>query len=74
MAIFILAIYALQTSEFNQVINLETAKSLTEFYSEGRNTFFLDNQAEFWLVGQRSGFLPREWQYVLLSSLNFQSQ
>ena len=68
LAIFILAIYALQTSEFNQVINLETAKSLTEFYSEGRNTFFLDNQAEFWLVGQRSGFLPREWQYVLLSS------
>lgn len=68
LAIFVLAIYALQTSEFNQVINLEIAKTLPEFYPEGRNTFFLNNPVAFWLVGQRSGFFPREWQYVLLSS------
>ncbi|MGF1541843.1 MAG: hypothetical protein ACFCU5_15570 [Pleurocapsa sp.] len=68
LAILILGIYALQTSEFSQVISLETAKSLAEFYPGGRNSFFIDNSIAFWLVGQRSGFFPREWQYVLLSS------
>ena len=68
LAIFILAIYALQTSEFGRVISLEAAKSLPEFYQGGRNTFFLDNPVTFWLSGQRSGFFPREWQYVLLCS------
>ena len=68
LAIFILGIYALQTSEFSQVINLETARSLPEFYSQGRNSFFLDNKISFWLTAQRSGFFPREWQYFLLSS------
>ncbi len=68
LAIFILAFYALQTSEFGGIIHLAMAKLLPEFYPGGRNTFFLDNPVAFWLVGQRSGFFPREWQYVLLCS------
>ena len=68
VALGILGFYAWQTSEFNQVISLQTAKQLPEFYPGGRNEFFLDNAIAFWLSGQRSGFFPREWQYVLLCS------
>ncbi|BAU66854.1 hypothetical protein STA3757_42600 [Stanieria sp. NIES-3757] len=64
----ILLIYSLKTSEFGNVINISEAKLLPEFYAEGRNTFFLDNPVAFWLSAQRSGFFPREWQYVLLCS------
>lgn len=64
----ILLIYALKTSEFGNVITVSEAKLLPEFYAEGRNTFFLDNFVAFWLSAQRSGFFPREWQYVLLCS------
>lgn len=68
LAIGILVIYKLQTADFSQVISLATAKQLPEFYTGGRNTFFLDNSWLFWLAGPRSGFFPREWQYVLLCS------
>ena len=68
LAIGILVIYKLQTADFSQVMSLATAKQLPEFYAEGRNTFFLDNSWLFWLAAPRSGFFPREWQYVLLCS------
>ncbi|AFZ35134.1 hypothetical protein Sta7437_1567 [Stanieria cyanosphaera PCC 7437] len=64
----ILLIYSLKTSQFGNVITVNEAKLLPEFYAEGRNTFFLDNPVTFWLSAQRSGFFPREWQYVLLCS------
>ncbi|MGL5794678.1 MAG: hypothetical protein ACRC06_09765 [Waterburya sp.] len=67
-AIALLAIYKLQTSDFNQVIDLDAAKKLPEFYSKGRNAFFFDNPWYFWLSAPRSGWFPREWQYVLLCS------
>ncbi len=69
VAVSILAIYKLQTADFNQVINLETAKQMPEFYSGGRSEFFLDNPFSFWLSGKRSGFFPYEWQYVILFSI-----
>ena len=67
-AIAILAIYKLQTSEFDLVITGEAARRLPEFYPGGRSSFFNDNWWDFWLVGERSGFFPLEWEYVLLSS------
>ena len=67
-AIAILAIYKLQTSEFNLVITGEVAKQLPEFYPGGRSSFYDDDWWDFWLVGERSGFFPFEWEYVLLSS------
>ena len=66
-AVSVIAAYKLQTGSY-QVIDLELAKQLPEFYPGGRNAFFSDNFWSFWLVGQRSGYFPREWQYVLLSS------
>lgn len=68
LAIIILGVYKLQTGDFNQVINLETAKQLPEFYPRGRSSFFSDSPWSFWLTGKRSGFLPHEWQYLLLFS------
>lgn len=69
LAIGILGIYALQTSEFNDVITVEQARLLPEFYSGGRNHFFRDDDpGKFWLRALRSGFFPREWQYTLLCS------
>ncbi len=68
VAIAVIAIYKLQTADSHEVISLELAQQLPEFRLGGRNEFFLDNFWSFWLVGQRSGYFPREWQYVLLCS------
>ncbi|MCC0177978.1 hypothetical protein I4641_13420 [Waterburya agarophytonicola K14] len=68
VAIAVMAMYKLQTADSHEVISLELAKQLPEFYEGGRNTFFLDNFFSFWLIGQRSGYFPREWQYLLLCS------
>lgn len=62
-AVFILGVYQLQTAEFSQVVTLEAAKQLPEFYSGGRSEFFVDNPWIFWLSAKRSGFFPFEWQY-----------
>ena len=68
VAIAILAIYKLQTRDFNLVITKEAARELPEFYPGGRSSFFDDDWWDFWLVGERSGFFPFEYAYVLLSS------
>ncbi len=68
LAIAVIGIYKLQTGDIHQVIELDLAKQLPEFYRGGRNAFFDDNLWYFWLIGQRSGYFPREWQYVLLCS------
>lgn len=68
VAIAVIGIYKLYNADSHQVISLQLAQQLPEFYPGGRNEFFLDNFWSFWLVGQRSGFLPREWQYILLCS------
>ena len=68
VAIAILAVYKLQTAEFDVVITREIARQMPDFYPGGRSSFFEDNWWDFWLVGERSGFFPHEWQYVLLSA------
>ncbi len=62
-AVFILGVYQLQTAEFSEVITLEAAKRLPEFYPGGRSEFFGENPWIFWLSAKRSGFFPFEWQY-----------
>jgi len=64
VAIAILTIYKFQSGEFSQVISLETAKQLPEFYYKGRSDFFLDNPFAFWLTARRSGF---SYGYLVLS-------
>lgn len=67
-AIITLGFYKLQAGEFTEVITLETAKQLPEFYPGGRSSFFSDQPWYFWLFDERSGFFPFEWQYFALSS------
>ena len=53
--------YAINSSQWGDVINLAQAKNLPEFYPGGRASFFTDKPLDFWLTGDRSGFLPQEW-------------
>ena len=68
IAVLVIAVYKFQSPDTREVISLELARQLPEFYPGGRSAFFSNNFWSFWLVGQRSGYFPREWQYVLLSS------
>lgn len=61
-AVFTLGVYRLQTG-FSEVITLEVAQQLPEFYPGGRSEFFSNNLWYFWLWARRSGFFPFEWQY-----------
>ena len=67
-AIITLGIYKLQAAEFTDVISLEMAKQLPEFYPGGRSSFFSNQPWHFWLADKRSGFFPFEWQYAALCS------
>ncbi|MBZ8181988.1 hypothetical protein G3T18_18130 [Oscillatoria salina IIICB1] len=53
----IVSYYALTASDFAPVISPELAKTLPEFWEEGRSAFFQDNLWSFYLLGTRSGFL-----------------
>lgn len=66
VALLTLTIYKLQTAEFTDVISFARAQQLLEFQPGGRSEFFLPNSWSFWLVAQRSGFFPFEWQYSAL--------
>ena len=67
-AVIALIFYKLEAAEFTEVITLETARQLPEFYPGGRSKFFLADPIKFWLVADRSGFFPLEWQYFALFS------
>jgi hypothetical protein len=68
LAIIIILAYGLKTSNFGTLITAQQARVLPEFLPQGRSYFFSSNPLEFWLYGERSGFLPQEWQYILAFS------
>jgi hypothetical protein len=51
--------YLLNSSEYGPIISKAEAITLPEFYPVGRASFFNDNPIEYWLLGIRSGMLPR---------------
>lgn len=56
VAILVLLPYALSSSEFTPVITVAEARKLPEFATEGRASFFNDNDPwEFWFNASRSG-------------------
>ena len=59
IAFFSLLPYALQTSEFGEVISPERAKTMVEFWPRGRSSFFHPDWFFFWVKAERSGFLPQ---------------
>ncbi|NER33120.1 MAG: hypothetical protein F6J93_03415 [Oscillatoria sp. SIO1A7] len=58
VAILVMLPYALKSPEFGSVVGGAEARSLPEFLPDGRNEFFHENPAQFWLIGSRSGWLP----------------
>ena len=55
----LLLTYLVNSSEFGPIIGKAEALRLPEFYSEGRASFFNNNSIQYWLLGIRSGMLPR---------------
>ena len=58
VALLVMLPYALNSSEFGSVVDGDLARTLPEFLPDGREEFFDDNPAQFWLIGSRSGWLP----------------
>ncbi len=67
-ATIVLGFYAFKISDFGNIISVNQAQGLPEFYEGGRSTFFHESWIKFWLTGRRSGLFPIEWQYILMSS------
>jgi hypothetical protein len=55
VAILVLLPYALSSSEFAPTTAASTAKTLPEFLSGGRSSFFINDPWEFWFNESRSG-------------------
>ncbi len=56
----------LSQQTFGPTIDGATARSLPEFGFGGRTEFFVDDPPTFWLRGERSGYLPFEWNLTPL--------
>ena len=60
VAAIVLVIYLFSNrSEFGPVVSATQAKLMPEFWGKGRGSFFSPNPFDFWLLGTRSGLLPR---------------
>lgn len=58
VTLIVLLPFALQSSEFGDVISPAEAKQLPEFLENGRTRFFINDPWEFWLSGERTGIFP----------------
>lgn len=58
VAFLVMLPYALKSNEYGPVLKAAEAIALPELWPGGRNPFFNDNPAYFWLIGERSGILP----------------
>lgn len=70
----VIAAYAFKSSAYDPIISLEYAKSLPEFWDDGRSAFFDRDGIDFWITDGRSGFFPENmptivWLSVLLPVL-----
>ncbi len=61
MAVLVIGLYSLKSSEFGKVISLETARAMPAFAPTGWSAFFSESFVDFWICGKRSGLIPTEW-------------
>jgi hypothetical protein len=61
VALLVMLLYALKSSQFGAVISLATARNLVAFSPSGWSAFFSDSPIDFWFCGKRSGLIPTEW-------------
>lgn len=59
IASIMLLFYLISSSEYGPIITATEAKTLPEFQPRGRGSFFNNNPIEYWLLGIRSGMIPR---------------
>lgn len=59
VALLVMSLYALKSSEYGPVITAAEAKTLIEFGPNGLSKFFVDIPEHFWFTGQRSGIMPQ---------------
>lgn len=57
--LLVLLPYLVKTSDFGPTASVAQARSMPEFQQTGRSEYFNDDFAKFWLLGNRSGILPR---------------
>ena len=51
--------YALQSSDYSPVITVEKAQTWSEFSGAGNSAFFNQDLWQYFILGQRSGLIPR---------------
>ncbi len=61
VSLLVLVPHALFGSPFGPQVGAAEARQMPEFLSDGRTEFFVTDALDFWLYGERSGFLPFEW-------------
>jgi len=60
VSLLVILFYALNSSNYSPVITASQAKVLPEFGEAGRSVFFLQNSWDFFILGGRSGILPKK--------------
>jgi hypothetical protein len=63
-AFLVLLPYALKDSAYGPVLTLDQARAMFALSDRGWSKFFVDDFADFWLFGKRSGLFPGEWATV----------
>ncbi len=53
--------FVINASQFGPVISAEMARQWPEFSETGRTRYFLDNPFSYWISGERSGLIPKDW-------------
>lgn len=58
VALGVMSLYALKSSQYGPVISAAEARTLLEFGPLGLSRFFTNIPGDFWFTGQRSGIIP----------------
>jgi hypothetical protein len=59
ISFIVILFYAVQTNNYSPVITVEEARTWSEFSGAGNSAFFNSNLWQYFILGQRSGFIPR---------------
>ncbi|MGB3403020.1 MAG: hypothetical protein WBA77_10035 [Microcoleaceae cyanobacterium] len=59
IAFIVILLYAIQSNSYSPVITAEEARTWSEFGGAGNSAFFSENIWQYFVFGQRSGFLAR---------------
>ena len=67
-ALGVLLPYLFKDSAYGSVLTAAQGREMFALSFHGWSRFFADNFVDYWLFGQRSGFLPTEWEEGHLSN------